>query len=168
MNPQIRAFRPQHDPELWQQIRQIRTTVFLREQAIPPEDEWDEKDTAPTTWHLGAWLDSPQTCVGCARAYPDLAAPAPDGNLTPAWRIGRMAVLAQFRGQGIGIKLLENAMAIAPKNWPKNLPFPQRHLLSAQEYAIPFYKKLGFLPFGDSFLDAGIPHRWMEAPIPTR
>src|SRR5262249_28896610 len=79
-------------------------------------------------------------------------------------QIGRMAVLNEQRGRGIGRQLLEAAVAEA-----SNIGLA-RVFLHAQKHAEPFYRKSGFLAIGPEFLEAGIPHVEMalELPIPFR
>lgn len=134
----------------WQQIgaalSQVRFTVFVREQGVPPEIELDELD---------ADLDK---CVHAA-AHDD------DGNVIatarliveePIPRIGRMAVLKAWRGTGVGGTLLETLCVEA-----KNKGF-QQVLVHAQTHAAPFYFKRGFLSHGSEFAEAGIPHLEMR------
>ena len=120
-------------------LRAVRTDVFIVEQAIPAEEEWDELD-APSL-HVIA-RDGGGRAIGVAR-------------LTPEQMIGRLAVLAPWRGRQVGAALLRTLIEQArAKHWP-------RVSLKAQSYAIPFYAKAGFEVAGDEFLEAGIPHRLM-------
>lgn len=121
-------------------LRAVRTEVFLIEQGIPPEDEWDELD-APSLHAIAR--DAAGTPIGCAR-------------LTPKRKIGRLAVLKAWRGKGVGEALLRTMIEQArAKHWPEVA-------LDAQTYAIPFYEKAGFVAEGPEFMDAGIPHRLMR------
>ena len=117
----------------------IRTTVFVREQGVPRELELDGMDE--TSFHFLA-----TTCdgkhVGTAR-------------LLTNGQIGRMAVLVEYRGFGIGQRLLESAIAKA-----RELNY-ERIFLHAQTHALDFYARSGFEAFGPEFDDAGIPHREM-------
>ena len=70
-------------------------------------------------------------------------------------QIGRMAVLAQFRGVGIGKQILEKLVELAISQGAKTI------ILHAQLSAIPFYEKLGFQVQGDAYDEAGIAHRNM-------
>ncbi len=121
-------------------LRSVRETVFIEEQQIPPEEEWDALD--PPSHHLLA-LDRNGCPIGCAR-------------LTPERRIGRMAVLKAWRGKGVGMALLQQAIAEARALGWREVE------LSAQEYAIGFYERAGFAAYGERYLDAGIPHRMMR------
>lgn len=129
-----------------ERLRQVRETVFVEEQQVPRELEWDGLDESAT--HFLALNEAGQA-LGCARLLPD-------------GQIGRMAVLAQARGTGLGMRLLEAAIAAAVA---RGLP---RVFLHAQTQALGFYRKAGFLPHGPEFMEAGIPHYEMtlELPIP--
>ena len=70
-------------------------------------------------------------------------------------QLGRMAVLKEYRGQGIGSALLEKAIVTAKLNQISSIH------ISAQFYAIDFYLKFGFEVMSDIYLDAEIPHRDM-------
>ncbi len=118
----------------------LRTEVFIEEQRVSPELEWDGLDQSAK--HLLA-LDSNGEPVGCAR----IIAPG---------SIGRMAVLENRRGQGVGQALLSAAIAVCKQHGWTNI------VLSAQTYAIPFYEKAGFIVTSEMYLDAGIPHRDMS------
>lgn len=124
-------------------IRVIRETVFIAEQAVPRELEWDGLD--PLCAHVLAWNESDEA-IGTAR-------------MQPQGTIGRMAVLKHCRGHGVGHALLQTLLDLAARQGLS------RVTLSAQTHAISFYERAGFLPVGDVFLDAGIPHRKMEREI---
>lgn len=118
----------------------IRTAVFVEEQRIPAEMEWDEADAA---------------CVH-AVAYNRLGLPLATGRLLPhvpgVAKIGRMAVLASVRGSGVGHEVLDALMKVARARGDHEV------LLHAQSSAAPFYAKAGFMPRGEQFEEAGIPH----------
>lgn len=129
-------------PVIWQQQKQalrfIRTRVFIEEQNVPVELEWDDADQDAV--HFLAYFN--QEAVACAR-------------LLPSGQIGRMAVLKPFRDKGIGKALLLGVINYAEE---KNIgPL----FLHAQNQAIPFYDKLGFQIHGEEFMDAGIAHHEM-------
>ena len=119
-------------------LRAIREEVFIREQSVPVDLEWDEFDAQSR--HVLA-------CVNGARIG--------TGRLLPDGHIGRMAVLRQWRGLGIGSALLGALMDIA-----RTLGM-RRVLLNAQVQALPFYRRHGFEIEGEEFLDAGIAHHRM-------
>lgn len=127
----------------WEQLGaiagEIRRLVFIEEQAVPVEDEWDGRD--PDCLHILAWRGT--TALGTARLLPD-------------GHIGRVAVLAEARGLGIGVALMQASIVAARSHGHAHVE------LSAQTHALPFYERLGFVAFGDEFIDAGIPHRNMR------
>lgn len=121
-------------------LRLIRETVFMREQQVPEELEWDGEDEHAI--HLLAGDDEGRP-VGCVRILRD-------------GHIGRMAVLRPWRGQGVGSALLQGAIEVV-RSLGRHQAF-----LDAQSYAIPFYERAGFSAEGEEFMDAGIPHRHMR------
>lgn len=121
-------------------LRAVREPVFIVEQAVPAELEWDEQD--PLSVHVIA-RDKDNNPIGTAR-------------LTPEHGIGRMAVLAPWRGRGVGSALLE---ALIEHARSKPCPFLELH---AQTHAISFYERFGFTAFGPEYDEAGIPHRSMR------
>ncbi len=116
----------------------LRTEVFIREQSVPADMEWDELDAQSR--HLVAFVDG---------------VPIGTGRLLPDGHIGRMAVLRAWRGKGVGSALLTGLMEIA------RALGRQRVLLNAQVRAVPFYLRHGFEAEGEEFLEAGIAHRRM-------
>ncbi len=122
------------DDEL--EIRRIRETVFVQEQGVPLELEWDGKD--PQYGHILA-VASDGSAVGT-------------GRLSPSGHIGRMAVLAGHRRRGIGSALLERLLELAQKRGLSSV------YLNAQTEAVSFYVHHGFQTEGEIFMDAGIPH----------
>ncbi|WP_163558921.1 GNAT family N-acetyltransferase [Halomonas sp. NO4] len=125
--------------ELGAPASEIRRVVFIEEQQVPREEEWDGRDDACR--HFLARLDG--TPVGTARLLPDA-------------HIGRVAVLAEARGRGIGVALMQAAIDAARRDGHPAVE------LAAQTHALPFYERLGFQAFGGEFLDAGIAHRNMR------
>lgn len=121
----------------------IRTAVFMREQQVPEEFEWDGLDG--TAMHLLA-RDTFGAAVGTARMLPD-------------GHIGRVAVLKHWRGKGVGSEMLRTLVHEARKRG-----FKEVHL-NAQLQALTFYERLGFSADGPEFLDAGIAHRHMRLPL---
>jgi len=119
-------------------LREIRTRVFVEEQNVPPELEWDGLDERCV--HMLATVNA--VAIGT-------------GRLTPDGHIGRMAVLADWRGRGVGKALLENLTNAAIERGDTSCQ------LNAQLTAIGFYERFGFSAHGDTFMDAGIPHRSM-------
>ncbi|MDO9624512.1 MAG: GNAT family N-acetyltransferase [Pseudomonas sp.] len=117
------------------ELRRIRESVFIAEQAVPPELEWDAED-AEALHFLVYEGDYP---IGTARLLPD-------------GHIGRVSVLKDWRGLNVGDALLRAVLSEAEK---RGL---QQQMLSAQVQATPFYERLGFAIVSGEYLDAGIPH----------
>lgn len=120
-------------------LRSVRRAVFIDEQGIPEDLEWDEFDAVYS--HAIA-EDASGAPVGCGRLLPD-------------GHVGRMAVLAAWRGRGVGAALLRELVDLARA---RGLP---RAILSSQTHATPFYARHGFVADGDEYLEAGIPHQTM-------
>lgn len=117
-------------------LKIVREEVFIKEQQVPAELEWDGLDE--TAQHLLA-LSSAGEAIGCVRL-------PGDGS------IGRMAVLKPWRGKGVGSALLGKAVELYRRQGIKNIT------LSAQMHAISFYEKSGFEVCSGPYLDAGILH----------
>lgn len=120
-------------------LRLVREAVFVREQGVPVELEWDGLD---------------ETAVH-ALAVTGRGDPVGTGRLLPDGHIGRMAVLAAWRGRGVGGALLDALMDVARRRGDRLL------ILNAQTRATRFYARWGFRPEGPEFSEAGIPHRRM-------
>ena len=123
----------------------IRHAVFVEEQGIPAELEMYDYD--PIAEHVLAFVDD--QCVATARIYLDEQDPSKA-------KIGRMAVLKEFRGQGIGTALLGEAIRVGMMQGASVFE------LHAQQSAAPFYAKLQFKPDGAIFDEVGIPHQRMR------
>ena len=121
-------------------IKSVREQVFIQEQHVPEELEWDEHDTKAV--HVVAY-DTDDQVIGTARLLAD-------------GHIGRMAVLEPSRKNGVGSAMLKKLLLLAQQ---QNL---SKVFLHAQTSAIGFYEHHGFRTLGEEFLDAGIPHRYME------
>ena len=128
-------------------LQAVRRLVFVHEQRVPEELEWDEADD---------------------RAYHVLATttdgtPIGTGRLKLDCQIGRMAVIKEWRGRGVGAAILQTLMDLARKEGCAEVR------LHAQTHALEFYARYGFTPVGGEFDEAGIPHRLMRielAPLP--
>jgi len=118
----------------------VRRAVFIDEQGVPEEMEWDAHDAVSSHWLALAEDGSP---IGCARLLPD-------------GHIGRMAVLPTWRRHGVGRALLAAAMQAAQTRGLTTLR------VSAQTHAAGFYERAGFVVVGDEYEEAGIPHRAMQ------
>ena len=124
-------------------LRSVRARVFVTEQGVPEHLEWDGKD-AQAVHLIAATADG--VAIGTAR-------------LLPGGRIGRMAVLPDYRGQGVGSALLKHALVIARQQGLRTLT------LSAQIQVVPFYQRFGFETVGDCFEEAGITHQAMRLTV---
>ena len=116
--------------------RPIRYAVFVIEQGVPVALEWDEHD--PVCDHAIAF-DAGGDAIATGRLLPD-------------GHIGRMAVLASARGQGVGSAVLD---ALVARAVARGMTVA---LLNAQTHAAPFYARHGFAPYGEQFMEAGIAH----------
>lgn len=137
--------------QAWQEASKqafaIRQKVFIEEQGVPQEMELDEFD--PIAWHALAFQGD--QCIGTGRLV-EIA--------EKAGQIGRMAVLASFRGNGVGKAILMELIELAV--------FQKMSCISlhSQVAAIPFYEKVGFTAQGPVYEEAGIPHRNMMLILP--
>lgn len=118
----------------------VRTAVFVLEQGIAPEDEWDADDS--TALHAVLFDENGQA-LGNARLLQPSATIA---------KVGRMAVLKEARGNGYGARLLQSLIRCARQRSHKEVR------LSAQRTAESFYAAHGFVAVGEPFNEVGIPH----------
>ena len=114
----------------------VREVVFIREQGVSREEEMDGLDGE--CLHVVAHDESGQA-IGTAR-------------LDSHGHIGRVAVLKEWRGKGVGNELMDAIVVRARKQGWKQVE------LNSQTHAAEFYQKLGFVAEGDEFEEAGIPH----------
>lgn len=124
-------------------LRQIRQQVFVLEQGVDPDLEWDGMDASCVHVIAFAGEDIKRDAVGT-------------GRLMHNGKIGRMAVLKDFRGQGIGGRIL---LALMDEARARGF---QSTFLHAQAHALEFYGRFGFIAVGEEFREAGIPHRKMS------
>jgi predicted GNAT family N-acyltransferase len=117
----------------------VRRQVFIVEQEVPASLELDEADPSCRHWLA---LGSGERAIGTARMQAN-------------GHIGRIAVLAEWRGRGIGARLVEEIVAAARAAGLSSVD------LDSQVHAIGFYEKLGFAVHGEVFMEAGIPHQNM-------
>ncbi|WP_147652357.1 GNAT family N-acetyltransferase [Vulcaniibacterium gelatinicum] len=122
------------------ELNAVRTRVFVEEQQVPASLERDGLD--------------PQCVHVIARTIDGAAIGA--GRLTPDHRIGRMAVLREWRGRGVGQAMLSALVAEARRHGWREVT------LHAQAPAIEFYARNGFVPVGERFMEAGIEHQAMR------
>jgi predicted GNAT family N-acyltransferase len=130
-------------PAAWtvdcERLRSIRRAVFIEEQGVAEELEWDGLDEHCR--HALA-LGPQEAVIGT-------------GRLTPDGRIGRMAVAREWRRRGVGSAILRALLDEARARGCVRVE------LHAQVHALSFYEKHGFTARGAEFLEAGIPHRVM-------
>jgi predicted GNAT family N-acyltransferase len=121
------------------QLSAVRRAVFVVEQSVPEDLEWDEHDAEAVH----------------ALASTTAGAPIGTGRVLRDGRIGRMAVVSEWRGRGVGGAILQSLLDAARERGYADLK------LHAQTHAIGFYVRHGFAVAGDEFMEAGIPHREM-------
>lgn len=130
-------------PEEVSQCMEIRNKVFIEGQGVPVNEEIDGKDEHSV--HFLLLVDDQAAGTARVRFIDDYA------------KVERVAILAQYRGQGLANKLMcyviEHVLNNTNSNWIK---------LSSQSYVIPLYEKLGFEVCSDEYMDAGIPHKDMK------
>jgi predicted GNAT family N-acyltransferase len=119
-------------------VKPLRYQVFVVEQKVPEDMEWDEFDEI--AWH--AIVTANNQTVGTGRLILD-------GHIA---KIGRMAVQSSRRNQGVGKSILNALIQTAKEKGA------QECILHAQTHAIAFYAKEDFEPHGPIFDEAGIPH----------
>jgi len=117
-------------------LRAIREAVFIREQGVPEELEWDGLDEGCR--HALA-LSLQGEAIGC-------------GRLMSNGHVGRIAVLPQWREQRVGTAIMETLLAEARAQGLRSVD------VDAQTQAAPFYRSLDFVEQGEVFMDAGLPH----------
>jgi len=122
------------------EIKQIRTEVFVKEQNVPMDLDFDGLDSDCIHW----------------LAYDDENRPVGTGRLLPDGHFGRMAVLKPKRKRGIGDAIMRAVIETAAAEQLPEL------FLHAQLTALPFYSGLGFMSYGEEFLDADMPHIAMK------
>ncbi|HPG94923.1 MAG TPA: GNAT family N-acetyltransferase [Dokdonella sp.] len=136
------------EPATWSvdmaDLRAVRIAVFVVEQAVPEDEEWDELDALSE--HVVA-------------RDPD-GRPIGTGRLTAKGTIGRMAVLREWRGRGVGEALLRVLLERARERHFNRIE------IHAQTHAIAFYERAGFAAYGEEFDECGIMHRHMRIDIP--
>lgn len=127
-------------------LRAVREAVFIREQGIPAELEWDGLDQ---DCRHALVLSSQGEAIGCGRMLAD-------------GHIGRIAVLPAWRGQKVGTAIMEALLDYARAH-----DYPQVDV-DAQTYAVPFYRRFEFNEEGEVFQDAGLPHIKMRLRLLAR
>lgn len=122
-----------------EQVFAIRKIVFVEEQGVPPEIEWNQEDQAT---HFLALSDH-KPCGACRWRKTDMG-----------YKLERFAVLSDYRGSGVGRAMIATAL--------DDLPHDAGYIyLNAQVDAVSLYAKFGFVAEGDQFEEAGIQHMKM-------
>ncbi|MFB7214331.1 GNAT family N-acetyltransferase [Streptomyces sp. NPDC056255] len=131
----------------------VRKDVFVGEQDVPEEIEYDEYDAVAL--HVIA-LAADGSALGTGRLLHGPAAAAKTGGDPAVGSLGRLAVTRAARGLGVGAALVR---AIEDAARELGLGAVDLH---AQTHALGFYERLGYEAYGPEFPDAGIPHRAMR------
>ncbi|SDI53915.1 GNAT family N-acetyltransferase [Natribacillus halophilus] len=125
-----------------QKVREIRSTVFIDEQNVPPEEEWDQYEKESV--HLLAQMSGEWAGAGRVRFHEGVG------------KAERICVLKAFRGTGLGKELMHAVEDYVAEQGGRSV------ILNAQTRAKNFYERLGYKVTSGEFLDAGIPHVAME------
>ena len=137
------------EPATWSadlvDLRSVRDAVFVVGQNVPEDEEWDELDAV--SQHVIA-------------RDPD-GRPIGTGRLTPNATIGRMAVLDEWRGRGVGEAILRVLLESARARHFRQIE------IHAQTHAMAFYERAGFEAYGEEFDECGIAHRHMRIEVPA-
>lgn len=128
----------------------VREEVFCGEQGVPHQEERDPLDDQAL--HLVALAPGDGRVVATLRLLDE-----PD-----AARIGRVAVLAQWRHRGVASRMLALAVQRARREGHA------KARLAAQIRAKALYEQAGFSVASEPFDDAGIPHVWMDRTLARR
>lgn len=124
--------------EEYQIARQIRTRVFVEEQKVAVEDEFDDLDDTST--HVVAYAEGEPAATARITFFED------------STKLGRVAVLKEFRGVGVGIAIMHFIIDIAKAEGKRPI---YGH---SQTHAVKFYERFGLRVVGDEFDEAGIMH----------
>ena len=134
------AVRPVNWIATRDKLRALRYAIFVEEQRVPEELEWDDADER--SYHVLATSEEGEA-IGTGRLKLD-------------GQIGRMAVARDWRRRGVGAAILQALLDLARKEGCTMVR------LHAQTHALAFYAKYGFTAVGEEFDEAGIAHRMME------
>jgi predicted GNAT family N-acyltransferase len=122
-------------------LRRVRETVFIDEQRVPRELEFDDRDALCV--HVLAF--DGEAAVGTGRL-----------DLAYGGKVGRVAVVASHRRFGVGTAVMEALHKVARERKQSRL------WCNAQLTAVPFYERLGYVSSGPVFVEAGIDHLRMD------
>jgi predicted GNAT family N-acyltransferase len=146
MMPDIKIIQAE-DPVLIKQVFAIRTEVFVHEQKCLPSEEFDELDAVAQ--HYLLFENELAVATGRFR------------KTDKGIKIERIATLIQYRGKGYATELINHLMAVS-QNTFEGVP---HFYLHAQVSVKPLYEKLGFIAYGNTFIEADIVHQAMEKTI---
>jgi predicted GNAT family N-acyltransferase len=140
---------PYSERSLFEIAYQIRIHVFVEEQAIPIEEELDADDEIST--HFLIYFD--EFPVGTARL---VLGKCPDSDIKTC-HLGRLAILREYRGRGLGIPLVQAVHQLG-----QSLGY-EASKIHGQSYAVPFYEKVGYKTDenAEPFMECGIEHQMM-------
>ncbi|WP_231913030.1 GNAT family N-acetyltransferase [Sterolibacterium denitrificans] len=142
-------------PALRAGARVVRERVFIGEKGIAPALEWDEFDSDPLCRHVVA-VDAAGNAIGTGRLLADEAAGRGKDRSGGSGRMGRIAVLPAWRGQGVGGSLLRRLLEQASQAGMRQVR------LHARADAQAFYRRFGFVAEGEPFMETGSPHVLMR------
>ncbi|MEU6305408.1 GNAT family N-acetyltransferase [Streptomyces chartreusis] len=153
MSPLTYAVRVADDPADREACFAVRKEVFVVEQGVPQDIEYDAHD--PDAVHVLAVREDGLPLGTGRLLHGEAAAAKTDGDLTVG-SLGRLAVTQEARGLGVGAALVR---AIEDAARARGLAAVDLH---AQTHALGFYERLGYVAYGPEFPDAGMPHRAMR------
>ncbi|MGN1420953.1 MAG: GNAT family N-acetyltransferase [Eubacterium sp.] len=133
------------DSDDFQLVKNIRVSVFTAEQGADADTEFDSYDEKGKGTLYALLYDRENAAATSRLALTE-----------KGFKIGRIAVLKQYRGKGYGDKIVR---AVVEKAFEKGA---QTVLVDAQNYAVPFYEKFGFKAIGSQIIDRGLPHMPMS------
>ena len=133
----LKVYRLNFDDEKFADVRQVRNNVFVVEQGVSQSDEHDDFESSARHY----LIKKNDVSCGVARWR----------NTDKGVKLERFAVLAKFRGSGVGKRLVEEVLKDV-------LPMNQKIYLHAQIQTVDFYQKLSFEKDGEIFEEAGIKH----------
>ncbi|MBL6963734.1 MAG: GNAT family N-acetyltransferase [Bacteroidetes bacterium] len=136
----IQIFAISYDNILFEQVRQIREEVFVEEQNVPLEIEYEFEEES--IHYLAFYEDE---AIATARYR----------KTEEGIKLERFATLEEYRNKGIGAAILNKMLHDIRKE-------NKMVYLNAQEVAVKFYEKHGFEVVGEMFMEAGIKHFRME------
>ena len=153
MSTRAYTVRVAEDPADLEACFAVRKQVFVVEQGVPEDLEYDEYD--PVAVHVLAVRED-GVPLGTGRLLYGEVAAAKTGGDPSLGSLGRLAVSAEARGLGVGVALVR---AVEGAARARGLTAVDLH---AQTHALGFYERLGYEPYGPEYEEAGIPHRGMR------